>query len=43
VYNLRYRATLSEDRATMTAVQEYSSDDGKTWTPFVELTMHKVK
>jgi hypothetical protein len=24
-------------------VQEYSSDGGKTWTPFVELTMHKVK
>jgi uncharacterized protein (TIGR02246 family) len=43
VYNLRYRATLSEDRTTMKAMQEYSSDGGKTWTPFVELTMHKVK
>jgi uncharacterized protein (TIGR02246 family) len=43
VYNVRYGATLSEDRTTMNAVQEYSSDDGKTWTPFVELIMHKAK
>jgi hypothetical protein len=42
LYRLRFVNTFSVDGKTCTTKGELSADDGKTWMPYLELTMKKV-
>jgi hypothetical protein len=41
-YKVQYRQTFSADGRTVAGTQEYSQDDGKSWTPLLEITLRKV-
>jgi hypothetical protein len=41
-HDLRFASRLSEDGSTDTGKMEYSSDGGKTWKPWFDITFKKV-
>jgi hypothetical protein len=42
VYKVKSRSTFSADGRMVEGTQDYSADDGKTWMPFLKITMRRA-